>query len=449
GALPPTARVGVDATVLAFTLLVSFVTGLLFGLAPALQTLKLSVTEALKEGGRDANEGAYRNRTRSLLVVLESAVAVVLLIGAGLLIRSFFELRQVRPGFDPENVLTLRIDLARQKYSPPGRSASFFDELESRVANLPGVEAVGMVSELPLSGQPNDMPFTVEGRPPVTIDQAFDADYRRVNKDYFTAMRIPVLRGRPFTEQDVRQSAKVLLVSDLFARQVFPDEEAIGKRLIFAIGPTDPWEIIGIVEDVRHRGIEVAPFATMYLPSRDIGRTNLVIRTKDKPAGIAPLVRLAVQAMDSDQPVASVRTMDDWVYSAAAAPRYRTTLLALFATMALVLAAVGIYGVVSYTVSQRTHEVGVRVALGARRSDVLKLIVGRGMALVAAGVAAGIAAGFGLTRLMSAFLFGVSPSDPLTFAAVAVSLLAVALVACYVPALRATRVDPMKALRFE
>ena len=449
GALPSTAQVGVDASVLAFTLLISIIMGVMFGLAPALQTLKLNVSEALKEGGRGESEGAHRNRTRSILVVLESAIAVVLLIAAGLLIRSLLELRRVRPGFDPENVLTLRIDLARQKYAGPRKAANFFEDLESRIASLPGVEAAGMVSELPLSGQPNDMPFTVEGRPPVTIDQAFDADYRRVNQSYFSALRIPLLRGRGFTEDDVRQSAKVLLVSDLFARQVFPDEDAIGKRLIFAIGPKDPWEIIGIVGDVRHRSIEVGPMAAMYLPSRDIGRTNFVIRTKGNPISLVPLVRREVQAIDSDQPVAAVRTMDEWVYSAAATPRYRTALLGLFAAIALLLAAIGIYGVVSYTVSQRTHEVGVRVALGAQRSDVLKLIIGRGMALVAAGVGAGLVAGYALTRLMSTMLFGVSPTDPATFATVALSLLAVALLACYVPALRATRVDPMKALRFE
>ena len=433
---------------LVFTLGISFLTGLLFGLAPAIQTLKLNLSETLKEGGRSGADGAHRNRTRSLLVVFEGAIAVVLLIGAGLLIRSFIELQQVSPGFDAKNVLTMRVDLSREKYGAPEKAANLFEQIDSRVAGLPGVETVGMVSELPLSGQPNDMPFTVEGRPAVNMVDGFDADFRSVNQHYLGAMRIPLLRGRNFTEQDVRGAARVLIVSELLASQVFPDEDPIGKRLVLMMYK-DPFEIIGISGDILHRSLESQPFPAMYLPTYQRGSMNLVIRTQSDPMTLASAVRKEIQSIDPDQPVATVRTMESWLYSAVAAPRYRTVLLGLFAAVALLLAAVGIYGVISYTVAQRTNEIGIRLALGARRSDVLMLIVGRGMTLALTGIGVGLAAAFGLTRLMSNLLFGVSATDLMTFAVCAVLLSGVALVACYVPARRATRVDPMVALRNE
>jgi putative ABC transport system permease protein len=434
--------------VLIFTLLISLSTGVLFGLAPALRTMKLNLSESLKEGGRDASVGAQRNRTRSLLVVLESAIAVVLLIGAGLLIRSLIQLQHTSPGFDAHNVLTMRVDLPRQKYATPDKSANFFEQLESRVGSLPGVESIGFVTELPLSGQPNDMPFTVAGRPPVTIDQAFDADFRRVNHHYFRTLRIPLLRGRNFTEQEVRQSAKVLVISDLLARQVFPNEDPLGKRLVLAMGDR-VFEIIGIVGDIRHRALEAQPAAAMYLPTYETGWTNVVIRTQGDPASLAAAVRKEVQTIDPDQPVADVKTMEQWVDTSVAAPRYRTALLGLFAVLALVLAATGIYGVMSYSVAQRTHEIGVRMALGARQLDVLKLVVRQGMSRVVIGVGLGLVGAIALTRMMTTLLFGVSAKDPVTFAAVAGLLSVVALVACYIPARRATKVDPLVALRYE
>ena len=448
GSIPPTAQVRIDATVLIFTLLISLLTGVLFGLAPALRTMKLNLSESLKEGGRDASVAAQRNRTRSLLVVLESAIAVVLLIGAGLLVRSLIQLQHTSPGFDAHNVLTMRVDLSRQKYATPDQSANFFEQLESRVGSLPGVESVGFVTELPLSGQPNDMPFTVEGRPPVTIDQAFDADFRRVDHHYFRTLRIPLLRGRNFTEQEVRQSAKVLVISDLLARQVFPYEDPLGKRLVMAMGDR-VFEIIGIVGDIRHRALEAQPAAAMYLPTYETGWTNVVIRTQGDPASLAAAVRKEVQTIDPDQPVADVKTMEQWVDTSVAAPRYRTALLGLFAVLALVLAATGIYGVMSYSVAQRTHEIGVRMALGARQLDVLKLVVRQGMSRVVIGVGLGLVGAIALTRVMTTLLFNVSAKDPVTFAAVAVLLSVVALVACYIPARRATKVDPLVALRYE
>src|SRR5258705_885389 len=413
--LPSTAQVRIDATVLGFTLLVSLITGVLFGLAPAARTMKLNLSESLKEGGRSGSEGAHRNRTRSVLVVLESAVAVVLLIGAGLLVRSLLRLQDTSPGFDPHNVLTMGVNLPGAKYDNPEKSVSFFSELESRVAGLPGVEAVGLVSELPLSGQPNDMPYTVEGRPPVSIDQAFDDDFRRVNTNYFKALGIPFLRGRNFTEQEVRQGAPVVIISELLASQVFPNEEPLGKRLVMSFG-NRAFEVIGIVGDIRHRALESNPAAAMYMPAYE-GSMNVVIRSKVDPTSLAAAVRKEVLQIDPNQPVANVRTMEQWLDRSVAGPRYRATLLGLFALVALPLAATGIYGVRAYSAWQRTHEIGVRMALGARRLDVMRLVVRQGMTLVIVGVALGLAGAFALTRLMESLLFGVTARDPFTFVA--------------------------------
>jgi putative ABC transport system permease protein len=326
GNIPSTAQVRIDVAVLAFTLLISVFTGVLFGLAPALRTMNLNLIESLKEGGRSGGEGGHRNRTRSVLVVLESAVSVVLLIGAGLLVRSLIQLQNVSPGFDPQDVLTMRVDLPRGKYSTPEKNGSFFTEIERRIGSLAGVEDVGLVSELPLSGQRNDILFAVEGRPPVSSDQAFGADYRRVNQHYFSAMRIPLLRGRNFTEQEVRESAKVVIISDLLARQVFPNEEPIGKRLIVVIDK-QPFEIIGIGGDIRDRALEINPFPAMYLPSNQNGWMNVVVRTQGDPTSLTGAIRKEVRAIDPDQPIAAVRTMNEWMDTSVAGPRYRTALL--------------------------------------------------------------------------------------------------------------------------
>jgi putative ABC transport system permease protein len=449
GSVPRTANVRIDATVLAFTFLVSIATGLLFGLAPALRTAKANLVDSLKDGARGASEGALRNRTRSLLVVFESAIAVMLLIGAGLLVRSLVALQNVDPGFDPNNVLTMRITLPRQKYDTPEKAANFFGQLETRVAGLPGVESAALISELPLSGQPNDMPFTVEGRPPVaSISEGFGADFRMVNQNYFNAFRIPLLRGRSFTEQDVQKSDKVLLVSQTLVDQIFPNEEPLGKRLVMAMND-EAYEIIGIVGDIRHQSLGSPAVPTMYMPSLQRGGTNIVIRTQGDPLSIVGAVRKEVQALDPDQPIAAVRTMNEWVAMSVAAPRYSTTLLALFAALAMILAATGIYGVMSYTVAQRTHEIGVRMALGARQLQVLTMVVRQGMVLTLIGVALGLAGAFALTRVMSSLLFGVTAKDPITFGVVAALLIVVAFVACFVPARRATKVDPLVALRYE
>ena len=446
--IPRTVTVRVDATVLLFTFVISLATGLLFGLAPALRTLNVNLIDSLKEGVRGGGENTITNRTRSLLVVFESAIAVMLLIGAGLLVRSFIALQGVNPGFDADNVLTARLDLARTKYNTPEKSATFLTELQTRVGNLPGVETVGLIAELPLSGQLNDLPFTVEGRPTGAPDDKFGADWRRVNQNYFNALRIPLLRGRNFTEQEVRQSDTVAIVSQSLVDQVFPNEDPLGKRLITVISDAR-YEIIGVVGDIRHRSLQGPPLPAMYFPTVSTGFTNLVIRTTTDPMSIAGGVRKEVLAIDPEQPIAQVRPMSSLVDASVSAQRYRTTLLGLFAALAMVLAATGIYGVMSYTVAQRTHEIGVRMALGARRLDVLKLVVRQGMIFAVIGVVLGLAGAFALTRVMSTLLFQVQARDPITFATVAALLIAVAFIACLLPALRATKVDPLVALRYE
>ncbi|HEU4794163.1 MAG TPA: ABC transporter permease [Pyrinomonadaceae bacterium] len=448
GAIPPTVDVNIDATVLGFTLLVSILTGVLFGLAPAFRTARVNLIDALKAGVRSDSQGSVRSRTRNVLVVLESAVAVMLLIGAGLLIRSLVALQQVNPGFDANNVLTLRVDLPQSKYGTPEKAASFFAELDTRVSGLPGVEAAGFVSDLPLSNQANDISLLVEGRPPVPQDQQTFADFRRVNHHYFRAMRIPLLRGRNFTEQEIAQSAKVLIVSQQLVDVVFPNEDPLGKRLITGM-KGELYEIIGVVGDLRHTSLAAPVSPAMYFPTRERPMMNLVIRTQGDPLSIAGAVRNEVRSMNPDLPISAVKPMAEWIDSSVATPRYRTTLFGLFAALAMILAATGIYGVMSYTVAQRTHEIGVRMALGARRMDVLKLVVRQGMVLTVIGVIVGLIGAFALTRVMESLLFGVTTKDPITFTVVAVLLLAVAFIACFVPARRATKVDPLVALRYE
>ncbi|HKQ78548.1 MAG TPA: ABC transporter permease [Blastocatellia bacterium] len=446
GNLPPTARISIDATVLAFTVGISVLTGVLFGLAPALHTLKVNLNDSLNAEGRSGSASFERNRTHNLLVVMETAIAVVLLVGAGLLIRSLVRLQNVNPGFDAENALTLRIDLSERKYDRSEKTASFFSQLENRLAALPGVEAVGMTTELPLSGQRNDAPFIVAGRPPVRPNERYGADFRRVNRQIFQAMRIPLLRGRQFTEQEVSAGAPVLIVSESLARAVFPNEDPLGQRLMF--GPNDqPREIIGIVGDVSHRGLELRPFPTMYLPMRGTGWKNLVIRTTTDPLSLASAVRQEIKALDPDLALAGMKPLEQVVYESVAEPRYRTTLLGLFAAVALLLAAIGLYGVLAYAVTLRTREIGIRMALGAQPRDALRLIIRQGIKLVLIGVLLGLGAALALTRLMRTLLFEVNAADPLTFGVIALALTLVALVACWIPARRATKVDPMIALR--
>jgi putative ABC transport system permease protein len=446
--LPRADEIRINVTVFGFTLAVALLTGLLFGLAPALQSSRMDLTEALKEGGRGAGSGTRRHRTLNLLVVGEVAMAMVLLIGAGLLVNSFIRLQQVSPGFDEKNLLTARIDVPNP-YGQPEKKQQFFEQLQQRVAALPGVEAVGLVTELPMANQSANFKFKIEGRPESAPGQNPDADIRNVNHDYFRAMRIPLLRGRHFTEADVRDGAKVLLISDELARLYFAGEDPLGQRLLTGPLSSESYEIIGVVGDVRHRGLASGLRQTIYFPSLRLGYANLVIRTANDPVSLAAAVRREVAAIDPNQPVANIKTMERWVSESVAQPRFRTLLLGLFSATALLLAMVGIYGVMSYAVSQRVHEVGVRMALGARAGDVLRLVIRQGMRLALAGVAIGLVAAAALTRLIKDLLFGVQATDPVTFATIAILLTGVALLACYLPARRATKVDPMVALRHE
>jgi putative ABC transport system permease protein len=446
--IPRSAEIKVDWVVMAFTLGVACLTGILFGIVPALQVSNPNLNETLKEGGRGGSEGARGNRTRSLLIIAESALAVVLLIGAGLLIKSFINLQNVHPGFRAENVLTLRLDLPRTKETRPEQWVNFYDELQQRVISLPGVESVGMVSELPLTGQPNDAPFSIVGRVSDS-SQTMSADFRRANQDYFQAMGIPLLKGRYFSQQEARQNGSVVIISELLAERFFPGEEALGKQLTFDFIKDKSFEIIGIVGDVHHRSLEGNAYQAIYLPSLSLPWTNLVIRTRGDAASLTPAIRKEVMAINPNQPVANVKVMDQWLYESASTPRFRTILLGIFAGVALLLSIIGIYGVMSYVVTQRTHEIGIRLALGAKNSDVLKLVINQGLQLALLGIALGLAAAFGLTRLMSSLLFNVTATDTLTFLVVPVILTGVALLACFVPARRAARTDPMVALRYE
>jgi len=446
--LPRADEVHINAPVFGFTLAVALLTGLLFGLAPALQSARLDLTEALKEGGRGAGGGARGHRTLNLLVVGEVAMAMMLLIGAGLLINSFVRLQQVNPGFDEKNLLTARIDVPNP-YAQPEKKQQFFEQLQQRVAALPGVEAVGLITELPLTEQSADFKFKIEGRPEPTPGQDPHADIRSINHDYFRAMRIPLLKGRHFTEADVRDRAKVVLISDELARLYFAGEDPLGRRLLLSWMNKLSYEVIGIVGDIRHRGLDSGLRQTIYFPSLHLGYANLVIRTTNDPVSLAAAVRREVAAIDPNQPVANIKTMERWVSESVAQPRFRTLLLGLFSGAALLLAMVGIYGVMSYAVSQRTREIGIRLALGAQTGTVLKLALGQGMKLAGLGMALGLLASLALTRLMKNLLFGVSATDPLTFAVIALLLMAVALLACYLPARKATKIDPLSALRSE
>ena len=455
GDIPRTGEIGIDARVLAFTFGVSLLTGLVFGLAPALQASSNDLHEALKEGGRGGTTGPRRARVRSILIVSEVALALVLLIGAGLLVRSFFKLRQVSPGYDAENVLTLSVPLPGTRYKEGAQIASFYQQLIERLKALPGVEAVGAVSQLPLTGAEEIDGFEVEGRPsPESGENVQTADFRVVSTDYFSTMKIPLVRGRYFTEQDTADAQGVIIIDETLARRYFPGEDPLGKRINESGSPNPRGylTIVGIVGGIKHTSLDAEPKPAMYVSYLQSPWLDMTLTVRANSAGaenLAAAVRREVWALDKDQPVASVQTMQSLFAKAVAPQRFQMLLVGLFAAVALLLSVVGIYGVMAYSVTQRTHEIGIRMALGAQRSDVFKLLMGQGMAQALIGIIIGLAGAFALTRLMSSLLFGVSATDPLTFAGVALLLSAVALLACYIPARRAMKVDPMVALRYE
>ena len=450
--LPRLDEVHLDTRVFAFTAALSILTGVLFGLAPALRASRPNLTETLKEGGRSGSAGHAHNRFHNVLVTLEVAVAVVLLAGASLMIRSFQRLENVNPGFNSNNVLAVRITLPmRPGEKPDGQDARFFRALLEHLNALPGVERAGLISELPLSGQANDTFFTIEGRPPVKPSERPDADDRRASAGYFETLHIPILKGRNFNSGDTGNGAKVAIVSQSFADQFFHGQEPLGQHLNIDHGFPFQCEIVGVVGDVLHRGLAAGPYPTMYVPyTQAAGRgANLVIRSRTNPLTLVDAVRKQVEALNPDIPVFGVHAMGDLLTDSVGQPRFRTLLLAVFAGVALLLAAAGIYGVMSYSVTLRMHELGIRAALGAGRMELMKAVVGRGMLWALAGVVTGLAAAFGLARLIASMLYEVSPADPISFIVVPLVLVTVAFVASYLPARRATKVDALVALRYE
>jgi putative ABC transport system permease protein len=452
--LPRLQEIGVDARVLGFTFGISLLTGVIFGLLPAWTAARSGVSEGLKEGGRSATAGSARQRLRSLFVVGELAVAMILLVGAGLLIKTFWNLRSVEPGFNPDHLLTMRVELPEVRYKEVEPQTRFRTQVLAGVNSLPGVQAA-MISELPLSGDSLDHDFVIEGRPPIAPGDEPSLETRSVLGDYFHTMQIPLRLGRDFGQQDFADKAPLVgIVNDAIVRQYFPNENPLGKRVRWIRNPQVEWiEIVGVVGDVKHFGLDLPDQPGLYSPYTQTNPwkrwTTLVVRTQSDPAGMAGAVKEQIWKVDSQLPLTLVKTMNDVAEGSFSARRFNMLLLAIFAALALVLAAVGIYGVMSYAVTQRTQEIGIRMALGARAVDVLKLIIRNGLALTLAGVVIGVGGALALTRLLRTLLFGVTPTDAFTFVTVSAVLIVVAMVACYLPARRATKVDPLIALRYE
>jgi putative ABC transport system permease protein len=449
--VPRLRDVGLDRYVLFFTFGVATLTGILFGLAPALHASRPDPGNVLKDGARGTSHGRH-NWMRSALIVSEVALSLMLLVGAGLLINSFWRLLHTDAGFDPQGVLALDIPLSRTTYSKPEQRSAAFQQLIGRMKTLRGVRDVSVVSNVPLSDFDVELSFQVEGRAPYKRGEEAVADYTVAGADYFRTMNIALQRGRVFTDHDTPNSPQAIVVSDAFVKRYFPNEDPIGRRIIFDGNDKTPREIVGVVADVRRKGLDLGVQPEMYVsylqnPER---RMNVVIRTEARDASqLTQAARAEVKAFDPNQIIWRAQTVDQLLSKSVAPRKFNMLLLGIFAGVALVLAAVGLYGVMSYSVSWRTHEIGIRMALGAKRADVLRLVVRQGMTMTFVGLALGLAGAFLLSRIMTGLLYGVSATDPLTFAGVSIMLLAVALLACLIPARRATRVDPIVALRTE
>jgi len=453
--VPRAHEISVDPRVAGFTLLVSVVTGVLFGLAPALQVSRPNLNDALKDSGR-TTAGLRRNRFRSVLVVSEVALSLVLLIGAGLMIRSFAKLNQIDAGFKPAQVMTLAVALLPSKYPEDKQVAQTYSQILERAASSPGVISAAATSYLPLTGSNESDSFTIEGRPPIAKEAQPSTEYRIVTPRYFESMGMPLLSGRDFAETDTRQSPNVVVINDVFARRHFAGENPLGHRLRLQGQERDPLLIIGVVSDARDIWLDQQPTPEVYVPflqdplSTEYPRAmTIVARTKSDPGAIAGPLRAAVTSVDKSLPVYALKPMTEYLHDSLSRRRFNLVLLSVFGGVALLLAAIGIYGVISYGVTQRTHEMGIRMALGAKPRDVLRLVVRQAMVLALGGVGIGILASLALTRLMKSLLFSISVTDPLTFIAIAVLMSLIALVACLVPAWRATKVDPLVALRYE
>ncbi len=447
--LPRIGEVSLDWRVLGLTFGVALTTGVLFGLLPALQAANPNLNEALKDGGRGPADTARGKRVRNALVVAEVALALALLVGAGLMLRSFARLQQVNPGYNAENALTAGLSLPASRYKEGPQVIAFYQQLLDKVSTMPGAQSAGLVDALPLAGG-NYLSFVVEGRALRPTDNQPDAEHRVVSPGYFKTMGIPLIRGRLLSDQDHAQTPIATVIGETMARRYFPNEDPIGKRINLGDPQTSPWRtIVGIVGDVRNEELSAEPNPQMYVSFAQLPRQNLslVVRGAGDPASLIAGVRSAVAELDRDLPLYNLRTLTQMLSESLARERFSLLLIVIFAGLALLLAGVGVYGVLAYSVTQRTHEIGVRLALGGSRRDVLRLVVGQGMKLVLVGIGAGLLAAFALTRLMAGLLYGVTATDPLTFAGVSVLLAGVALLACWIPARRATKVDPMIALR--
>jgi putative ABC transport system permease protein len=461
GSIPRLNEITLDARVVAVTMGVSLVTGLFFGLAPAMQFSKPDLNETLKDVGRSSTDGRQRQRLRSLLIISELGLSVVLLIGAGLMIKSFIRVQDADPGFNPQNLLTMRLSLPRSKYPDFNRQTRFFQDLLERIQAQPGVQSTATINVLPLSGSTADRSFRIEGRNLIQGEPGPDEELRFVSPGYFSTMGIPLFRGRDFTQRDNSESPRVAIVNQALADRYWSGEDAIGKRIAYSgFGEGKPnWcEIIGVAGNVKHLGPDIPAKPEVYLPflqplfstaTSVIGPMYLVTRSATQPEALTGAIRGVIASVDSNQPVSNMKTMTARVSTALAQRRFNALLLGIFAGVALLLASIGIYGVMSFAVTQRTRELGIRMALGASASDVLRLVLGRGLALTLIGVIGGLAASFVLTSLINSLLYEVSATDPLTFVEVSVILITVSTGACFVPARRAMRVDPMLALRHE
>ena len=459
GSVPDVFEINLDGWVLAFTIAVSVVTGLLFGIFPAFRTAKLDLRETLNEGTHGSTSGPKQHRVRGLLVATEIALAMLLLVGSGLLLRSFSRLQQTSPGFRPDHLLVADVPLSQTAYPRPEQRYQFFDRLVERARQLPGVTAADAASFLPVSGGGSIIHFNIIGRPPKSPSDYIAAGYRTITPTYLETLKVPLIQGRSFTQADNEKAPAVVIINSTMARTYFPGESPLGKRLQLGATPSPAaevptMEIVGVVGDVIP-GLGVDPQTEMYLPYRQadvvlpVFQLSVVLRTTGDPQLQASALRSVLSEIDPNQPLVKVRTMEANISTNVAQPRFRTWLLGIFAGLALVLAAVGIYGVMSYSVTQRISEIGIRIALGASPRDVFRVVVGEGLRLALIGVAVGVAASLALTRTLRSFLYGISASDPATFIVTAAVLTLVAVAASFFPARRATRVDPIDALRYE
>ena len=450
--IPRVGQSGLDRWVFVFTAGVSVLTGLIFGLVPAIQTSRTDLTESLKDGGRGVSSGWKHNRMRSILMVSEVAIATILLIGAAILIQSLVRLQNVNPGFDSRGVITLRVDPPDARY-PAEQKTLFYNQLIERVRALPGVRSASATSQLPLAGSSMGLRFEIEGRP-VAIENRYRADFRISTPGYFQTLHIPVLKGRDFNDQDTLKSPEVVIVNEAFAKQYFPDQDPIGKRVIPSISVTDEppmRQIVGVVGDVKFSKLNIEAAPEIYTPYAQIPFIGmaLVVRTDGEPMQLVSSLRNELRSIDKDLPFYDIKLMDQYFSKSIAPSRFNSFLLGVFAAMAMILASVGLYGVLAYTVTQRTHEIGIRLALGADAKKIFRLVIGQGMLLVLIGIATGEIAAFVSTGVLSRLVFNIGTHDPTSFIASGVTLTAVALLACFIPAWRAARVDPMVALRYD